>query len=48
VELAELFNLIDREEFDEAEKLMQLIKVKINGTSPELTRAETLIAMQKL
>lgn len=47
-ELNRLFELIDRARFEEAEELIEQLKMKFNGTSPELLRAETLIAMEKM
>ncbi len=47
-DLTELFDSIDKQNFGLAERLIEQMKGKINGTSPELIRAETLIAMQKL
>ncbi|MDD2964536.1 MAG: AAA family ATPase [Bacteroidales bacterium] len=47
-ELNRLFELIDRARFEEAEEVIEQLKMKFNGTSPELLRAETLIAMEKM
>ena len=44
-ELNRLFELIDRARFEE---VIEQLKMKFNGTSPELLRAETLIAMEKM
>jgi len=41
--LREVFNLIDKEDFDAARKLMPKVELKLGPDDPEVTRARTLM-----
>ena len=42
-----LYELIDKEEWTEAEKVLNVLKAKVNGRTPELRKAEALMGMMR-
>jgi len=46
-ELVELFDLIDSDKYDEAEEVLNKLRLKYGDTVPELSKASAMISFMK-